>query len=605
MREAGSVSGLDPVTAEIIRNALDTIGAEMAITLHRTARSPVANETQDFATGVFDRCGRMVTQPVGSPYLMGSCAWSVRAILADFHGDVAPGDILINNDPYAGGSHLGDLTLVMPVYHEGELVLFSGVRSHQVDAGGGGARPGGFYPRAVEIWEESLRWPPLRIGRGGAWEPDVYRWLVSSSRYPRWVQGDLEAMRAACQVAARRLTELLNRYGRATLVSAVDYALDYAERRVRDVISSWPDGTYVGVTHVDGDGHYTRDIRIEATLTISGDRVTIDFTGSSPQVRGFVNSPLGNTWAAAFVALAAVLDETIPKNEGLFRAVTLIAPPGSVVNPCEPAPTGYCTVTPSTEVVEAVSLALAQAIPQHVGAPWEKKPKFNIAGHDPRTGTPYLSANFVAHFTGDGATWGRDGWGGLPVSKGGMMHSTVEMTEVQYPHFIEAHEFAPDTCGAGLWRGGCGVKTVQRLVDHDAVVSAIVWGGRHPSSGLCGGRPSQPNRVIYKWDSPEAREIAGGEALEWRLAAGDKICTIRGGGGGWGDPLLRDPACVVEDVLDGYISIGEAHDAYGVVIDARTMQVDAEATRRAREALRRAADRLVIADRGMPTEGMR
>ena len=579
---------VDPITAEIISNALNTVAAEMAITVHRTARSPIANETKDFATAIYDRRGRMITHPQGSPVIFGSCKWTVDTILRDFGSDLHHGDLIVNNDPFSGGSHLGDMTLAMPLFYRDRLVLFPATRQHQADSGGGGARPGGFNPLATEVWQESLRLTPLRIGEGGQLRDDLVDWLMANCRYPEWFAGDLQAMIASCRVAERRIVELLDRYGEQAVLGALDYTLDYTERRFREEIARWPDGTYEAETLADGDGAYTLDICLRVAATIDGDRLTLDFSGSSPQVRGFANSTLPNTWSWLFVALGSVIDESIPKNEGLFRPVRIIAPEGSVVNATEPVATGYSTITPGSDVAEVVTLALAQAIPDRVGAPWEKKPKFSISGVDPRTGQRYLSLNFVAQLSGDGATRGHDGWGGLPISKGGMTYTTVEMSETQYPHLTEEHEYATDVCGAGQWRGGLGVRTVQRMVDHQANASAIVWGGRHPSRGLCGGRPSAPNRVIFRYGDPGEAEIPGGRALELRLGPGERICTVRGGGGGWGDPLARDPAAVREDVLDELVSLEAARREYGVVLDPATLALDAAATAALRAELARA-----------------
>ena len=577
---------IDVVTAEIIRNALDTVSHEMGITIYRTARSPIANESRDFATAVFDQYARMVTQPHGAPMLMGSCKWSVHSILEDFQNDLHPEDILINNDPYRGGSHLPDFTVCMPIFHEGEHVLFTACRVHQADAGGGGGRPGGFNPLAREIWEESLRWPPLRIAEQGKLKEDLFEWLIANNRYPEWFRGDLLAMIASCKVGARSIQELISRYSVGAIHATCEHTLNYSERRFRQEIESWPDGLYSGGSVVDGDGHYTFDVEVNADVTVKGSELIVDFSRSSPQTVGFLNSTLPTTWSWVFIALGSMVDESIPMNEGILRPVTIIAPKGTLVNPFEPAPTGYSTITPGAEIAEAVTIALSKAIPTLVGSTWDKKPKYSISGIDPRTGSPYISLNFVAHFSGDGATHGRDGWGGLPASKGDMTYTTVEAYETQYPHLIEEHEYVQDTCGAGQWRGGCGVKTVERIVDHEAFVTVIAWGANHPSVGLCGGKPSSLNRVILRYGEPEALSVEGGRAVEVKLPPNSLLCARRGGGGGWGDPLARDPEWVLKDVVDGYISLDYALNEHGVVMDQAVMRVNEEATRERRKCLR-------------------
>ncbi len=568
------MSRLDAIDREILRNAFDTIAREMSFTLERTARSPIANETRDYSTSLLDARGRLVAQGLGTPILMGASKWSLQSILETFRFDLHPGDIFLNNDPYSGGSHAGDCSLAMPVFRRNKLVLFPVARSHLPDAGGGGTNPGGFNPAAIEACEESLRIPPLRIGRAGHLQHDVYDWVIRNCRFTDWVKGDLDAMLAACRIAERRIAELLARYGEDGIFEAVDYAIDYAERRFREEIASWPDGTYEGESFLDSDGPYTKDIRLHVRVTVAGDTLTLDWSGSSPQTRGFANSPIGNTWTHAFIALCSLIDEAIPKNEGIYRPVTLLAPDGSVVNPREGAANGYCTIHPGAEIGEAVMQALAQAIPDKVSLPLDKKAQSFLSGVDPRRGSrPYFSLNFVTSNGGASSTYGQDGWGGLGTARGTMAYTTAEMTEVQYPHRVEEREFTTDSAGPGRWRGGLGVKSVLRVVDHEATGYAIVWGGRHPEEGFCGGLSGARNRIHLRFGSPGEIVLHGGESTQVGLHPGERICTVKGGGGGWGDPLERDPQAVREDVLDEYVSVEGARRDYGVVLDPATLEI--------------------------------
>jgi N-methylhydantoinase B len=587
------VSRLDQIDLEIIRSAFDTIAREMSFVLERTARSPIANETRDFSTSLLDPKGRLIAQGLGTPILMGTGKSTVEAILREFRFDLRGGDVILNNDPYAGGAHAPDTTLATPVFSSGKLLMIPAARSHLPDAGGGGTNPGGFNPRAIETCEESIRLPPLRIARGRAFKQDVYDWVIRNTRLPEWTKGDLEAMLGACWLAERRLEELIGKYGEAGLAEAGDHAIAYAERRFRDEIESWPDGEYIGETFLDSDGSYTRDIRLHVKVTIRGDELTLDWSGSSPQTKGFANSPIGNTWTHVYIALSSLVPESVPKNEGMFLPVTLITPLGSVVNPHEGAPVGYCTVHPGAEIGEAVMLALAQAIPEKVSGPLDKKVKMNLFGQDPRRrGKRYLSLNFVSSHGGASATHGQDGWGGLGTARGTMAFTTTEMTEVQYPHMVLAREFAADTAGPGRWRGGLGVTCDMTPVDHEAIVQATVWGGRHPSAGWCGGEKGRPNRIEIHVGRPDQVAVLGGDSLEMPLAPGDVVRVVRGGGGGWGEALERDPHLVREDVIDDYVSIDGARRDYGVVLDPDTLQVDAAATEAERVA-RRAPGRIM------------
>jgi N-methylhydantoinase B len=576
---------VDPITAEIIARALDHIADEMAITMYRTARSPIVNETRDFATAVCDGQGRLVGQSLGAPFLMVTSREAVRAVVRAFD-DLKPGDVFLNNDSYWGGSHLGDLTVTAPLFHDGRLVLLPSIRAHQIDAGGGGVVAGGFNSRAVEIWEESTRIPPLRLVDGGRMRDDVYEWLVGNSRFPDQFHGDLQAMLATCMVAERRFRELIDRWGWDAIEASMDHALDHSERMAREAIQDWPDGTYPADVMIDGDGSKTMDVRLHVEVRVAGDEVVVDFTGTDQQGAGALNSPLANTLSWTMVAIAGLLDESLPKNEGIFRPITIVAPEGSVLNAQDPAANGYCTLHPGDEIAELVTLALSQALPERVGSLWLLKPKCNLGGVDPRTGRTYLTLNFVMNNAGDGATHGQDGWGGLPVTRGGMAYTTVEMAELQYPHRIESREFQPDTGGAGQWRGGCGIRSVQRVLDHTAHAACVLWGGKYPSVGLCGGASGGPNAIRLEPAGGVAVDVAPGRSTDADLPAGSLVTMVTGGGGGWGNPLERSPEDVRSDVVNGYVSLRGAREDYGVEIDPGTFQVVTDATPGRRTAAR-------------------
>ncbi len=576
------MSDLDPITAEIIRNALQTTALEMTITLQRTGRSPITNESRDFSTAIFDARGRMIAQGLGSPILMAASKWTVDAILKDFRYDLHHGDIIVNNDPYSGGAHCGDMTLAMPVFQKNKLILFPAARCHLADSGGGGDLAGGFNPKAIESCEESMRIPPLKICEAGQTREDVYRWIIRNCRIKEWTIGDIEAMIASCRIAERRIDEIMDKYGEGAVLQALDYALDYSEKRFRDEIRAWPDGTYEGVVFSDGDGKYTWDVKIKNTITVEGDSLKIDFTGTDPQTKGFANSPLGNTWCHVFLALCSTMDESIPKNDGIFRPVELITPEGTVVNPREGAAAGFCTIHPGAEIAAAVTMALSKIIPKKVGTTWDSRAMPVISGVDPRSGKRYVSLNFVTLHGGPGGTYGQDGWGGGSVIRGGMAYTTAEMTELQYPHVVEKREFTVDSGGPGKWRGGNGIETILRLVDHEALASIMVWGGRYPAVGFCGGLDGTPNVAYLKYGSDGEMEVLGGQSHEVVLRDAERMRVIRGGGGGWGNPMDRDPNAVREDILDGYVSVEGAARNYGVIVDPSTLEVDERATERLR-----------------------
>lgn len=569
---------MDPVTLEIIANNLGNVCAEMAVVIHKTSRSPICNETRDFSTALLDARGRLIAQTLGCPILMGASKWSAMAMIEDFKDDLHEGDVIISNDSYHGGAHLGDMTLLMPIFYKGELILVPSARAHQADAGGGGDAPGGMNYHATDILEESIRITPLRICEAGKMKSDVLEWVLRNSRYRDWMWGDIAAMTGSCQIARRRLTELIDRFGKNWVLSTIDYLIDYSERRFRAEIEKWPDGTYEGVSYLDSDGLETRDIKFQVTATVKGSDLKIDFTGSSPQAPGPVNSPIANTWSIVFIALSCMIPEDIPKNEGIFRPVELVAPEGSVVNPREGAPTGICTVHPAAEMNEAVSLALSRAIPQKVGDSWSKKGIPYISGINPRNRKPYLNMCWVTANSGQGAAYGVDGWGGLPCAKSGMAYATVEATEVQFPQFVLEREFVIDTDGPGKWRGGNSIKSVVKNEAPGSYLCATIWGGIHPTEGLQGGKSGSPSHLhVKRKDQPEI-VFAGGDRCEEYLDYGDLFINFKGGGGGWGNPLERDPELVKEDVIDEYISVEGAERSYGVIINPDTMEIDYERT---------------------------
>ena len=569
---------IDPITLEIIASNLSNICAEMAIVIHKTSRSTICNETRDFSTALLDAKGRLIAQTLGCPILMGASKWSAMAMLEDFKDDIHDGDIIISNDSYHGGAHLGDMTLFIPIFHKGKLVLIPSTRAHQADAGGGGDVPGGMNYHATHILEEGIRITPLRICEAGKMKNDVLEWVLRNSRYRDWMYGDIAAMTGSCQIARRRLSELIDRFGIEWILSTVDYLIDYTERRFRSEIEKWPDGTYEGVSYLDSDGLETRNIKFQVAVTVKDGDLKIDFTGSSPQAPGPVNSPIANTWSMVFIALSCMIPEDIPKNEGIFRPIELIAPEGSIVNPREGAANGICTVHPAAEINEAISLALSQAIPHKVGHSWEKKAQPYVSGINPRTGKRYLNMCWVTANSGQGAAYGVDGWGGLPCAKSGMAYMTVEATEVEFPQFILEREFVIDTDGPGKWRGGNTVKCVVRNDAPNSYVCATVWGGNHPTEGLMGGKQGDRSHLHIKRKGEPEIVFNGGERCEEYLNEGDLFINFKGGGGGWGNPLQRDPELVKEDFIDEYISIEAAERSYGVVINPDTMEIDYELT---------------------------
>ncbi len=575
------MSSRDQILAQIIGGALDTIADEMSAAVTRTARSPVFNEAHDFTTGVFELHRdklRLVAQSPGCTLHLYAVAMAVQEAVAAFRHDLQPGDIILASDPYAGGTHIPDVVIVAPVFHDRKPILFPAVRAHMGDVGGPVA--GGYNPEARDIWQEGLVMPPLKIVSRGERRRDAFDFIVANNRLAHWVTGDLESMIGACQLATRRIDGLLSRFGLGAVRGALQHNIDYTEARVRAEIAGWPDGTYVGETWLDHDFAGHRDVRIVCTATVDGSKLKLDFTGTSPQVAGFVNSPLANSLSFVFLAVAGCCDEDIPINEGFMAPLEIVLPEGSLVNPRRPAPVGNCTCISGAEIAEVTLLAIGGAAPERVGVNCHKNPLvFSYGAYD--DGRMWVQLNFLGFTGGAGAAYGTDGWGLYAPLMTGVTTPSIEMTEIQYPSRILKHEYVADRTGVGRWRGTPGVETIlQHLSPTRNTV--MMAGVRHCSRGYAGGGDGGANRV--RLDAGDGPAEVAEMAFQAALPPMGLLETIRGGGGGWGDPLGREIAAIEADLLDGLMTHGSAIDDYGVVFSGN--RIDVQATQERREKLR-------------------
>lgn len=572
----------DIITAEIIRCGLATTANEMCDTMIRTATTPTFSESHDFSTSIFDDTGRMIALSDALPIHMGACKFSVMAALEEFRDDLYPGDIIVLNDPYHGGSHIPDWTLMTPVFFEGELVFFPVTRAHQGDTGG--TIPGGYNPGATDIWQEGLRLPPIKIAEKGKVRNDIIKMLQINNREPTFL-GDLKAMMGSIRVGERRLLEMLKKYGVKTVRECMDYIIEYTEKRFRAEISSWPDGVYTGEAYLEHDCQGVQDITVRVTVTVSGDSLKIDYTGSDPQTPGFINSSIPNSYSYVFLTLSSMIDDTIPRNEGLFAPVDIVLPRGSVVNPNPPAPCTACTLHAGGEIGEAVAVALEKAIPEKA---YIQNIKLGMPvvtyGINPYTNEFYVDQNVTMSAGWCNAAYGVDGWGSLPPFFGAMTQSTGELHDMQYPVQTLSREFIPDSGGPGKWRGGLGTRMILKARS-PFFAHTYVIGTKYPMRGFNGGMDGSANKVVLRVDQPNEIDVST-TAFEIPLSAEDTLRADLGGGGGWGDPLDRDPQAVLEDVLDEYVSMDAAREFYGVVISKKTREIDALSTEDLRRTLR-------------------
>lgn len=582
---------LDPVTFEVLKNALATTVDEMAEQILRTCHSFVMY-CRDFSSALCDAEGNTVAQ--GSQDIsvhVGTLHFTARAILDAFADDIHPGDVFAVNDPYLGGTHFSDVRVVRPIFHDTELIGFSQSNGHWADVGG--TVPGSFDITAKEHFGEGLRIPPLRIVDEGTWRTDVVAMIVSNTRAPKDCEGDLRAQTEATAVAEREVQRLVERYGRDSMLAAFRDVQTYVETLARKRISALPDGTWETVDYLDGDPSEGEGlIPIKVKLTIDGDRLIYDLSGSHPAVGTFLNSTFGSTFSAVVSGTKSFFPD-IPLNSGFYRVLDVdLGPAGSVVNATWPtAVTGFCA-GPFEKIVNAIYELWSEVMPERAIACSFNLEYLLVGGWDGRLADQEFFMWYDWMAGGHGGRQGRDGANATsPVFGVGLAVQPLEGQERLCPVLTTGHEIRMDSGGPGLHRGGCGVEKGGTLTQASGTVMSYSCDrGRSVTWGIKGGLPSLPHGAwLYRQDQEPVFLGASFSGVD--IETGDRFSRPSAGGGGLGDPLERDPAAVVEDVADGYVSVDRAHEDYGVVvreIDAELAQweFDERATIEARERLR-------------------
>ena len=548
----GSPAHDDPITLAVVEHRLESIAQEMTEAMLRTAMSQILNSSRDFSTAILDGDCQLVAQGEGIPVHISALPVAGAAVRDYFGDDIHEGDLFILNDPYFGGSHLPDITIIRPVFHEGRPLFYGVNRAHHSDVGGG--THGGYNPGANEIFQEGLRIPPVKLYDKGVPRYDLLQMMSANVRQSENFLGDLNAQIGSVMLAAQRIESLLADYGPDRLMAVVSEILAATERQVRQFISGWPDGVYHGESFVDDDGFDSKLVPIRAKVTIAGDSMTIDLSDSSPQVEGFINSAYANTRSLAHAAIMYLAPMDVARNEGSMRPVQIIAPRGLVVNANPPAPVCMSTNHCAEEVVEAVFKALAPAIPGAVSAGFSRRLRYAITGMDPRTGRRFIWHFFLAR-GGGGASDGFDGWsnvGEINVA-GGIRSPSIEVTEERFPFFIERHELRPDSGGVGAWRGGLGA--VCDLVyegEGPALLNTAGDGVVVPPFGLFGADDGLPHH--YTIVSNDAERVLGSKEVGVVVNPGDHIVCLSSGGGGYGQPEHRDKDASAWDLKNGYVT---------------------------------------------------
>jgi N-methylhydantoinase B len=582
MSAAATANGADdPVLLAIVQKQLDHITLQMGRVMTRTARSPIFSQSHDFSCFLGSASGLVVAQADGLPIHSGAGGFALQAVLQKYGTEMEEGDVFLLSDPYAaGGNHLPDWTMIRPVFTDGALSGFAANRAHQSDIGGGAA--GTYNPEATEIFHEGIRLPVLRLVERGKMHRDVFELLLLNTRYPDLMEGDLGAMLGSVNIGAERLGMLLSELGGERGSAYLEAVLAYGDRRLRAEITALPDGVWYGEDGSDTDCFETMEVPVRVKLTVSGDTMTFDFTGSAPQIRGFKNSSIANTYSSVYVAVAGFFDPAIPRNGGTYRAVTIIAPEGSVVNARPPAPMTMNTVFPAVDIVHACWKALAGADPTRACAGWGKAVYGISSGHRP-DGSGFVMYHWHAS-SGGGAVDGRDGFpqiGHLPTL-GGLTIPNVEGYERIYPCRIHRHELRQDSGGAGQFRGGPSVSyEAEVFVSSEHAVRNE--GLNRPSGyGVAGGLDGSKGAMVVRED--------GGQRMPAPQYAVQRLGPMRvwiegSAGGGWGAPHGRPAQEVLRDVRDGLVSEAAARDIYGVALKPGGREIDEPAT----ASLRRAA----------------
>jgi N-methylhydantoinase B len=570
------VSQADPATFEIVKNSLYKIAEEMRVVLAKTAYSPILKSAGDYSCGVFDANGDMVAQGPDLPIHLGSMPDAVRAVVAAFGADVHDGDVFIHNDPYFGGSHLPDVNVVRPAFHEGRLLGFSCLRAHWPDVGS--ATPGS-YGAVTEIYGEGLRLPPLRFASRGVVNRDLEKVILANVRTPDERKGDLGAQLAATLRASERMSALARRYGGDGLVGYMREVMDYSDRLMRAALEDLPDGEGAFEDFCDGDGiaddAQGNDARFRIRLSVrkARDRLIVDFAGTDPQVKGPMNAPLSVTASGVYCGLKTAIDPNnlIPPNSGCWRSIEIRAPKGSVVNADFPAPVVYANHEMSHRVADMIMGALAAFMPEQVMACSQGTSAIlTLGGVDPRTGRRHVSYETVKG--GYGARPNKDGINVIASGISNTMNTPIEVLEMAFPVRVERYAIEPDSGGAGRYRGGCGARRVWRmLAGADATGALCMERMTSPPFGLMGGKPGAAAVVTLTTPDGATRHLPSKGAFA--APAGSLVDMRTPGSGGFGPPAERDRAAIGRDLLDGYVSEAAAQRDYGIA--------DPEALRRA------------------------
>ena len=568
---------IDPITREIIQNALSSAADEMSLALYRTAYSTIVRDCLDYSTSLCNAQGEMIAQGVTIPLHLGSVPHAMETLLEKYGDNMEPEDVFIMNDPFGGGMHIPDIYVVKPIFIEGRLISFAVSTAHHLDLGG--RLPGSSACDNTEIFQEGFRIPWLKLFHRGEPDVSIFELMRTNVRVPEQTIGDLRAQVAACNIGARAVQALVERHGPQTFADCADDLIAYTERLMRAEIATWPDGTNTFTDYMDSDGVDGPRVRIQVKITVEGDSLTADFTGTDPQVRGALNSTLSFTEGAVAVCVRCAMREEVPNTAGMFRPLNIITEPGTVVDVVMPGASSMRGVT-GFRMVDTIFGALAGLLPDRILAAGEGGNTLVVIGGLRKDRSPYV---YYELMTG---TWGgrpdRDGNDGLCNPINVASNIPVEHAETEYPLRIRRYGLVGDSGGAGKYRGGLAVEREWELLEGETHLAIRSDRRDHLPYGLYSGKPGTGSLTILTRDGDQ--EVLP-VMISSTLKEGDVLYHRQPGGGGWGDPLDRPPETVQRDVRNEKVSVQAARDEYGVVIDD-DLDVDHKATESRRQQLR-------------------
>lgn len=562
---------IDPITFAVVKNAMDAIVDEVAYTVLRTARSEIVKDVMDYSAAICDRKGRMVAQAKTIALHLGAIPEAMEEVMQRYGKNLKPGDAIVLNDPYQGGMHLPDIFMFVPFFYQEELEGFCVVICHHTDVGG--RVPGSNASDSTEIYQEGLRIPPLKLYDGGKVNETLEALITRNVRVPDRVLGDLRAQYAASKVGVRELTGLFDRYGRESSRAYFEELLDYAERLTREEIRKWPKGTFTFRDYIDDDGLSPDPIPINVSLTVHEDHISVDYTGSSPQVRGAINSTMSYTKSCTYLSVRCALKGDVPNNAGVFRCIEIFVPEGSVLNPREPAAVAARALT-GYRVFDAMLGALAQVVPDRVPAAGEGGNTVVCLSGTKASGEPYIIVDMIC------GAWGArpdcDGIEAITNASQNLSNTPVETLEARHPVRVESYELVADSCGAGRYRGGLGIQRSYRALTDNCMLQLRADRMKYQPYGLSGGGAAAP--AVNALQRQGAQLEALPSKVGMHISCNDLVTHCQPGGGGFGDPLDRDFAAISEDVWNQKITAAYAREHHQVIVDEKTGTVDQEAT---------------------------